>query len=149
MQDFDIDSIHSKSCLVSSKSSYISDDGFVVLDKKCSDCKEKKCICVRLNNIIPNYITKQNAFLTNGVSIYKDEELRMDDNLSLYKETLEKMKKNGFSVDALFTQVCAEIKINKNLLNENKDNISKFEKNICNFSLLIIVNEDKKVWISQ
>ncbi|CAG8772862.1 1534_t:CDS:1 [Cetraspora pellucida] len=70
-------------------------------------------------------------------------------DLSLYKETLEKMKKNGFSVDTILTQVCAEIEINKNLLNDSKDNISKFEKNIRNFSLLIIVNEDKKVWISQ
>ncbi|CAG8805614.1 10282_t:CDS:2, partial [Cetraspora pellucida] len=36
------------------------------------------------------------------------------------------------------------MEINKNLLNENKDSISKIEKNLCNFSLLIIVNEDKK-----
>ncbi|CAG8772865.1 1535_t:CDS:2 [Cetraspora pellucida] len=36
VQDFDIDSINSESCSISSNSSYISDDGFVVLDKKCS-----------------------------------------------------------------------------------------------------------------
>ncbi|CAG8816322.1 20212_t:CDS:2 [Cetraspora pellucida] len=80
VQDFDIESIHSEPCSVTSKLSYISDDGSVVLDKKYSDCKEKKCICVRLNNIIPNYITKQNAFLTNGVPIFEDEGLRMDDS---------------------------------------------------------------------
>ncbi|CAG8816760.1 4400_t:CDS:1, partial [Cetraspora pellucida] len=72
---FDIESIHSELCSVSSKSSYISDDGFVVLDKKYSNCNEKKCICIRLNNILPNYITKQNAFLINGVPVFENEEL--------------------------------------------------------------------------
>ncbi|CAG8829264.1 12402_t:CDS:1, partial [Cetraspora pellucida] len=50
--------------------------------------------------------------------------------LSSYKETLEKMKKNGFSVDTLLTQIRSEMEINKNLLNDSKDSISKLEKNM-------------------
>ena len=81
LQDFDDESIHSESCSMSSKSTYISDDGFVVRDKQCLDCNEQKCICIRLNFEIPNnYITKQNAFITNGIPIFEDEELRMDDS---------------------------------------------------------------------
>ncbi|CAG8773947.1 15948_t:CDS:1, partial [Cetraspora pellucida] len=66
-----------------------------------------------------------------------------------YKETLEKMKKNRFSIDPVYTQLRAEIEVNKNLLNNTKDSISKFEKEAREFSFLILVNNDKKVFISQ
>jgi len=66
-----------------------------------------------------------------------------------YKETLEKMKKNRFSIDSVYTQLRAEIEVNENLLNDTKDSISKFEKEAREFSLLILVNNDKKVFISQ
>ncbi|CAG8737986.1 2589_t:CDS:2, partial [Cetraspora pellucida] len=131
---------------MSSKSTYISDDGFVVRDKQCLDCNEQKCICIRLNFEIPNnYITKQNAFITNGIPIFNDEGLRIDDidlyqtylvckknygvfdgycsDLLNYKETLEKMKKNRFSIDSVYTQLRAEIEVNENLLNDTKDSI--------------------------
>src|SRR6185295_13951764 len=42
-----------------------------------------------------------------------------------YKETLEKMKKNGFSIDPVYTQLRAEIEVNENLLNDKKDCISQ------------------------
>ncbi|CAG8771770.1 13441_t:CDS:2, partial [Cetraspora pellucida] len=156
---FDDESIHSESCSVSSKSTYISDDGFVVHDKQCLICNQRKCICISLNHEISNnYISKQNAYIINGgIPIFEDEELRMDDRvfdgyrseLLLYKETLEKMKKNGFTIDTVYTQLCSEMEININLLNDTKDSISKLEKEAREFSLLILVNNDKKVYISQ
>ncbi|CAG8774472.1 5800_t:CDS:1, partial [Cetraspora pellucida] len=64
--------------------------------------------------------------------------------LLVYKETLGKMKKNRFSIDTVYTQLLIEIEINKNLLNDMKDNINKLEKEAHEFSLLILVNNDKK-----
>ncbi|CAG8766733.1 6284_t:CDS:2, partial [Cetraspora pellucida] len=91
LQDFDDESIHSEFCSMSSKSTYISDDGFVVCDKQCLYCNEQK----------------------------------------------------------FYNQLCSEIEINKNLLNDTKDSISKLKKEACEFSLLILVNNNKKVFISQ
>ncbi|CAG8805391.1 13679_t:CDS:2, partial [Cetraspora pellucida] len=49
-------------------------------------------------------------------------------NLSLYKDTLKKMKKIGFSVDILLTQVRSEMEIYINLLNDSKDSINYYNK---------------------
>ncbi|CAG8816323.1 20213_t:CDS:1, partial [Cetraspora pellucida] len=65
------------------------------------------------------------------------------------ERNIRRNEKNGYSSDELLTQVDTQMNINKNLAKDSKDNISKLKKNIRNFSLLIIVNEDKKVWISQ
>ncbi|CAG8816762.1 4401_t:CDS:2, partial [Cetraspora pellucida] len=66
-----------------------------------------------------------------------------------WQETLEEIKKNRYYYNELLILVESEMTINKNLAKDAKDNISKLEKNIYNFSFLIIVNKDKKVWISQ
>ncbi|CAG8482618.1 9147_t:CDS:2 [Gigaspora margarita] len=63
--------------------------------------------------------------------------------------TIEEMTKHGISFDSpkAKTQIENLIEINTNLMRESKKMIDKYEQEIREFSLCLLVSGDKKVWL--
>ena len=75
--------------------------------------------------------------------------LRDETRYQTFLNTLNEMKVIGFTTDPLINQVQAVFEINNNLKNDSKAILDKYEKDVHEFSVCILVSDDKKVWIAR
>ncbi|CAG8725607.1 11197_t:CDS:2, partial [Gigaspora rosea] len=99
---------------------------------------------------------------------FSDNELEMDDSIQynnfkrefttisdyineyeFFIQTLNKMRTYKFSIDQLINQVNSYIEVNKNLQDQLKQNIQIYEKDVREFTICILVNNKKQIFISR
>ncbi|KAF0428202.1 NUDIX hydrolase [Gigaspora margarita] len=66
-----------------------------------------------------------------------------------YIQILNKIKSYGFTVEQLVNQVSPHIEVNKNLQNQLKQNLETFKKVLREFTICILVNGNKKIYLSR
>ncbi|RIB22441.1 hypothetical protein C2G38_2173898, partial [Gigaspora rosea] len=65
--------------------------------------------------------------------------------------SVKAIAQHGFTIDALSltTQIQCQIDINMNLMKTKKEIIDKYEQQIREFSLCLLISNDKKVYLSK
>ncbi|RIB08149.1 hypothetical protein C2G38_2212390 [Gigaspora rosea] len=83
---------------------------------------------------------------------FKREFTTISDYINEYEffiQTLNKMRTYKFSIDQLINQVNSYIEVNKNLQDQLKQNIQIYEKDVREFTICILVNNKKQIFISR
>jgi 8-oxo-dGTP pyrophosphatase MutT (NUDIX family) len=79
---------------------------------------------------------------------YKLASSNVDKYQTFYNQ-LNEMKRYGFDVLNAFEQAKSLVEMNENLKKTSKEIIDRYESEVREFSLLILISDEGKIWISQ